>query len=87
MKCSSPVLRAAAGICSIPPFSLNCFDFQALWRRGGGREFGVGAWWGGGLVSPHKSPVKGEGSDLILTHSCRAWPGSSWTWDGGVHKG
>lgn len=77
MKRSSPALRAAAGICSLPPFSLNCFDFQALWGRGAGESLGLVPGWEGGLVSPHKSPVKGEGSDLILTHSCRAWPGSS----------
>lgn len=33
-------------ICSLPPFSLNCFDFQALWG-GGAESLGVG-----GLVSP-----------------------------------
>lgn len=44
---------------------------------------------GGSLISPLKSPVNswklGEGSVLILSHSCGTWPGSSWT--GGVEGG
>jgi hypothetical protein len=73
------------------PFLLNCFDFQAVWGKE--RESRVWGWclimggWGT-LISLLKSLVNswelGEGSALILTHSCGAWPGSSGQWGGGT---